>query len=69
VLFARAAFAISTYCFMGIAPVASAITSSGRSSSFLNRMHDLPMSSFLPADLKPATRRCLMGLSVYAHIR
>src|SRR5262249_54922238 len=38
----------ATYVFAGTRRIASPITSSARSSSFLKRTHDFPMSSFLP---------------------
>src|SRR5262249_48796839 len=46
---ARADSTYSMYVRAGTRRIASPITSSARSSSFLNRTHDLPMSSFLPA--------------------
>ena len=44
----RPASQCATYFFAGTRLIASPITSSARSSTFLNRTHDLPISSFLP---------------------
>jgi hypothetical protein len=38
----------------GVLATAHPITSRGRSSAVSKRMHDLPMSSFLPAFAKPS---------------
>jgi len=50
------------YSAMGTLAMASAMMSSGRSSSFLKRMQLLPMSSFLPAAAKDfSIHACMPG--------
>ena len=48
---------------IGTRATASPMTSSGRSSSVLNRTHDLPMSSFLPRALNAVRNHCSVFLS------
>ena len=48
---------------IGTRATASPMTSSGRSSSDLNRTHDLPMSSFLPRALNAVRNHCSVFLS------
>ena len=47
----------------------SPMRSSGRSSSFLNRTHDLPMSSFFPLAAYRSSNHPMSSLCVYRHIR
>src|SRR5215208_637939 len=50
-------------------PINSPTTSIGKSSELLKRTHDLPMSSFLPAALKPSRSFASCFLSPYTDIR
>ncbi len=47
----------------GVAAMVFPMTSSGRSSAVLKRTHDFPMSSFLPAFLKPSLKAFAVGVS------
>jgi hypothetical protein len=53
--FECAATSIATYSFTGVALTTRPMTSSGRSSRARKRMHDLPMSTFLPFARNPAS--------------
>ncbi len=54
---------------LGVIRIASAIVSRSSSSSVRNRMHDFPMSSFLPAAAYRARMNSSTDCSEYAHIR
>ena len=56
--FLRLASYTSMYFCMGVLAITLATTSSGRSSSCLNRRHDWPMSSFFPRFLNSSSRYC-----------
>ncbi len=67
-----AASAVSQFLmnvFAGIRLMASPMTSSARSSTLLNRTHDLPISSFFPVLAQASLNQFAFATSLYTHMR